>query len=210
MLSGVMADAGLAKTKRRGDDQWLVEELRRGAPSAVEALVDQYGAWIYRVAARLLGDSRDAEEVAQDVLMTVVGKIGTFRGEAAFSSWLYRIATNATYERLRSRRSPAEASVETLLPVFDEAGRHVQPVVDWSSELEDPAIAREARSALERSIGRLPAESRIVLLLRDVEGLTSAEVADALGLTVAAVKSRLHRARLLLRQELAHLFTPLT
>lgn len=203
-----MADAGLTKTKRSGNDQWLVEELQRGAPDAVEALVEHYGAWIHRVAARLLGDPRDAEEVTQDVLMTVVGKIGTFKGQAAFSSWLYRIAANAAYDRLRSRRSRAEVSLEPLLPLFDEEGRHVQPVLDWSSELEDPAVAREARSALERSIGRLPAEYRIVLLLRDVEGLTSEEVADALGLTVAAVKSRLHRARLFLRQELAHLFMP--
>ncbi len=203
-----MADAGLTKTKRSGDDQWLVKELQRGAPNAVEALVDHYGAWIHRMAARLLGDPRDAEEVTQDVLMTVVGKIGTFRGQAAFSSWLYRIAANAAYDRLRSRRSRAEVSLEPLLPLFDEEGRHIQPVVDWSSELEDPAVAREARSALERSIGRLPAEYRIVLLLRDVEGLANEEVADALGLTVAAVKSRLHRARLFLRQELAHLFMP--
>lgn len=203
-----MADAGLTNTKRSGNDQWLVEELRRGAPDAVEALVEHYGAWIHRVAARLLGDPRDAEEVTQDVLMTVVGKIGTFKGQAAFSSWLYRIAANAAYDRLRSRRSQAEVSLEPLLPLFDEEGRHVQPVLDWSSELEDPAVAREARSALERSIGRLPAEYRIVLLLRDVEGLTNEEVADALGLTVAAVKSRLHRARLFLRQELAHLFMP--
>lgn len=203
-----MADAGLTKTKRSGDDQWLVEKLQRGAPDAVEALVEHYGAWIHRVAARLLGDPRDAEEVTQDVLMTVVGKIGTFRGQAAFSSWLYRIAANAAYNRLRSRRARAEVSLEPLLPLFDEEGRHVQPVVDWSSELEDPAVAREARSALERSIGRLPAEYRIVLLLRDVEGLTNEEAADALGLTVAATKSRLHRARLFLRQELAHLFTP--
>lgn len=203
-----MADAGLTKTKRSGDDQWLVKELQRGAPNAVEALVDHYGAWIHRMAARLLGDPRDAEEVTQDVLMTVVGKIGTFRGQAAFSSWLYRIAANAAYDRLRSRRSRAEVSLEPLLPLFDEEGRHIQPVVDWSSELEDPAVAREARSALERSIGRLPAEYRIVLLLRDVEGLTNEEVAGALGLTVAAVKSRLHRARLFLRQELAHLFMP--
>ncbi|MBI4628631.1 MAG: sigma-70 family RNA polymerase sigma factor, partial [Candidatus Rokubacteria bacterium] len=117
-MFGVMADAGLTKTKRSGDDQWLVKELQRGAPNAVEALVDHYGAWIHRMAARLLGDPRDAEEVTQDVLMTVVGKIGTFRGQAAFSSWLYRIAANAAYDRLRSRRSRAEVSLEPLLPLF--------------------------------------------------------------------------------------------
>ena len=188
------------------DDEKLIEGLRRGDSDAVETLVDRYGGWIHRLAARLLGDDRDAEETAQDVLLTVVQKIGTFKGEAAFSSWLYRIAANAAYDRQRSRRARAEVPLEPLLPLFDDEGRHVQPVVDWSDRLEDPAVAGEARSALERGINRLPHDYRIVLLLRDVEGLSNEETAAALGLTVAAVKSRLHRARLFLRQELSQLF----
>lgn len=190
-----------------GDDRWLVEALQRGEAVAVEALVDRYGVWIHRVARRVLGDPRDAEDVTQDVLMTVVLKIGRFRREAAFSSWLYRIAANAAYERLRSRRAHREVSLEPLRPVFDGEGRHIHPVLDWSARLEDPAVAEETRSALERAIGHLPADWRIVLVLRDVEGLTSEQVADALGITVAAVKSRLHRARLVLRQELAEFFS---
>lgn len=188
-------------------DEELVAGLLRGEARAVELLVDRYGGWIYRLASRLLTDTRDAEEVTQDVLMAVVQKIGTFKREAAFSSWLYRIAANAAYERLRSRRSRPEVSIEPLLPVFDQEGRHVAPVLDWSKEVEDPAVADELRSALERGISQLPEEYRIVLLLRDVEGLTNEEVADALGLTVAAVKSRLHRARLALRPQLAQLFS---
>lgn len=188
-------------------DEELVAGLLRGEARAVEVLVDRYGGWIHRLASRLLADTRDAEEVTQDVLMTVVQKIGTFKREAAFSSWLYRIAVNATYERLRSRRSRPEVSIEPLLPVFDQEGRHVAPVLDWSKQVEDPAVADELRSALERGISQLTEEYRIVLLLRDVEGLTNEEVADALGLTVAAVKSRLHRARLALRPQLAQLFS---
>ncbi|MBI2205134.1 MAG: sigma-70 family RNA polymerase sigma factor [Candidatus Rokubacteria bacterium] len=186
----------------------MIDGLQRGEPDAVAALIDRYGGWIYRVAARLLRDPRDAEEVTQDVLMTIVRKIGTFRREAAFSSWLYRIAANAAYERLRSRRSRTEVPLEPLLAVFDDDGRHVEPVVDWSTQLDDPAAAEETRSAIERGIGRLPTEYRVVLVLRDVEGLTNEEAARALGLTVAAVKSRLHRARLFLRQELAQVFAP--
>jgi RNA polymerase sigma-70 factor (ECF subfamily) len=189
-------------------DEGLVEGLLRGESAAVEALVDRYGAWIHRVAGRLLNDPRDAEEVTQDVLVTVVRKIGTFKREAAFSSWLYRIAANAAYERLRSRRSRAEVSLEPLLPVFDEEGRHVHPVVDWSARLEDPAVTGEVKAALERAVSRLPQEYRLVVILRDVEGLTNDEVAEALGLSVAAVKSRLHRARLFLRKELADRFSP--
>lgn len=190
------------------EDQKLVEALQRGEPGAVEALLDRYGGWIYRVARRLLNDPRDVEEVTQDVLLTVVRKIQTFKGEAAFSSWLYRIAVNAAYQRLRAKRARPEVSLEPFLPVFDDEGRYIEPVVDWSSKLNDPAVAGETRAAIERSLSRLPEEYRVVIQLHDVEELPNEEVAVTLGLTVAAVKSRVHRARLFLRQELAHLFSP--
>ena len=190
------------------EDQKLVEALQRGEPGAVEALLDRFGSWIYRVARRLLNDPRDVEEVTQDVVLTVVRKIQTFRGEAAFSSWLYRIAANAAYERLRAKRSRQEVSLEPFLPVFDDEGRYAQPVADWSRQLDDPAVAGETRAAIEQSLSRLPEEYRVVIQLHDVEELPNEEVAATLGLTVAAVKSRVHRARLFLRQELAHLFSP--
>lgn len=167
----------MSKTGSGGDDE-LIEGLLRHESSAVELLVDRYGAWIHRVATRLLGDPCDGEEVTQDVLMTVVQKIDTFKRQAALSSWIYRIAANAAYERLRARRSRAEVPLEPLLPVFDHEGQHSQPVPDWSSQLEDPAVAGEVRAALERSIGRLPEEYRTVLVLRDVEGWSNEEVAE--------------------------------
>ncbi|HLC20837.1 MAG TPA: RNA polymerase sigma factor [Candidatus Methylomirabilis sp.] len=190
------------------EDQKLVQALQRGEPGAVEALLDRYGGWIYRVARRLLNDPRDVEEVTQDVLLAVVRKAQTFKGEAAFSSWLYRIAVNAAYQRLRAKRARPEVSLEPFLPVFDDEGRYIEPVVDWSSKLNDPAVAEETRAAIERSLSRLPEEYRVVIQLHDVEELPNEEVAATLGLTVAAVKSRVHRARLFLRQELAHLFSP--
>lgn len=192
----------------RDDDRELVESLRRAEPGAVEALVDRYAGWIYRVAARVLGDRRDAEEVTQDVLMTVVRKIGTFKGESKLSSWLYRIAANAAYERARGRGRRTEVSLEAVLPVFDAEGRHVHPVVDWSREWEDPAVAGEMREVLERAISELPEDYRVVLVLRDVEGVSNEEVARALGLTVAAVNSRLHRARLFVRQQVGSVVAP--
>jgi RNA polymerase sigma-70 factor (ECF subfamily) len=191
------------------DDESLVDALRTGHAKAVETLVQRYGAWIYRVAARILGDRRDAEEVCQDVLMTVVRKIEMFKGGAAFSSWIYRIAANAAYDRSRARRARVDdVSLDAVLPVFDEMGHHVEPVVDWSRGLEDPAVAGQVRTVLERAIGNLPEDYRIVLVLRDVEELTNEEVAKTLGLTVAAVKSRLHRARLFVRKALTQLLAP--
>ena len=190
------------------EDQKLVQALQRGEPGAVEALLDRYGGWIYRVARLLLNDPRDVEEVTQDVLLAVVRKAQTFKGEAAFSSWLYRIAVNAAYQRLRAKRARPEVSLEPFLRVFDDEGRYIEPVVDWSGKLNDPAVAEETRAAIERSLSRLPEEYRVVIQLHDVEELPNEEVAATLGLTVAAVKSRVHRARLFLRQELAHLFSP--
>lgn len=195
-------------TERTQADAHLVEALRRGDAGAAETLVDRYGGMIHRVALRLLNDSPDAEEVTQDVLLTAIRKIQTFKGEAAFSSWLYRIAANAAYQRLRQRRSRQEVPLEPFLPVFDDEGRYAQPVVDWSDRLDDPAVAAETRAAIERAFSRLPEEYRVAILLHDMEGLPNEEVAAVLGLTVAAVKSRVHRARLLLRQQLARLFSP--
>ena len=186
----------------------LVDRLRRGEYGAIEALVARYGAWIYRVTRRILNDPRDAEEITQDVLLIVVRKIHTFKGEAAFSSWLYRIAVNAAYQRLRARGARREVSLEPFPPVFDDEGRMKGPVADWSAQLEDPAVAAEVRKTIEGGIARLPEDYRIVFVLRDVEGISNEELAGLLGLSVPAVKSRLHRARLVLRHELAEIFVP--
>ena len=194
--------------ERASEDQDLVQGLLREEPGAADLLVDRHGARIYRVARRFLDDQRDAEEITQDIVVTIIRQIRTFKGEAAFSSWIYRIAANAAYCRLRSRRARPEVSLEPFLPVFDADGRHAQPVSDWSREPDDPAVAGELTSAIERSLGELPAEYRAVIVLHDVEGLPNEEVAGILGLTVAAVKSRVHRARLFLRTKLGPVFSP--
>ena len=143
-----------------------------------------YGDRAYRLAVGITGSAPDAEEVVQDALWSVIRKIDSFRGDSAFGSWLYRIVANAAYEKLRGRASRrAEVSLEDVLPAFHEDGR-AAPIADWSSSLDDPS-----RST--------------ALLLHDVEGLGNAEVAQALGLTLANVKSRVHRARLFVRQRLA-------
>lgn len=119
-----------------------------------------------------------------------------------------RVAANAAYERARARRRRGEVSLEGVLPRFDSEGRHVEAVVDWSREMNDPAVAGELRAALESAIGELPEDYRVVLVLRDVEGMTTEEVARALGLTIAAVKSRLHRARLFVRHGVGRVVVP--
>src|SRR2546427_13096694 len=110
-------------------DAALLEGLRRGDPMASELLLDTYGDRVYRLAIRITGNEQDAEEVAQDALWTAARKIDTFKGESAFGSWLYRIAANAAYQKLRTRQGKRhEVSWDELGPSFDEHGRHVEPV----------------------------------------------------------------------------------
>jgi RNA polymerase sigma-70 factor (ECF subfamily) len=185
-------------------DGRLVEGLRGRDAAAVEQLVRAYGGRAYRLASRMTGNSHDAEEVVQDALWTVVAKIDGFRGEAAFGSWLYRIVANAAYAKLRhelSRRH--DVSLDAVLPVFDEQGRHGETIADWSSSVEDPSLRTELRIVLTAAIDELPEAYRAAVVLRDVDGLTNHEIARLLGVSVAAVKAHVHRARLRLRKRLA-------
>jgi len=186
-------------------DAALLAQLRRGEERAAEALVGAYGDRVYRLALRITGTPSDAEEVVQDTLWTVSRKIDTFRGEAAFGSWVYRITANTAYEKLRRGRSSRnEVSWDELAPVLDEKGQHAEVAVDWSRRLKDPAIERELKSVLCAAIDELPADYRTAFLLHDVEGLSSPEIAETLHVNLATVKSRLHRARLFLRRCLSH------
>jgi len=184
-------------------DADLVEGLRRQEAGAAEALVAAYGDRVYRLAIRITGNSSDAEEVVQDALWAATRKIETFRGAAAFGSWVYRITANAAYQKRRGRRVERNGvSWDELGPSFDELGQHVQPGVDWSPRLQDPALQAELQSALRAAIDELPAEHRATFLLHDVEGLSNPEIAETLQIKLATVKSRVHRARLFLRSRL--------
>jgi len=177
--------------------------LRRREPTAAEGLITRYGERAYRLAMRITANVQDAEEVVQDAVCIVVRKIDGFRGESAFGSWLYRIVANAAYHKLRGRqRRGRELPLDEVLPVFDADGCHAAPVADWSPRIDDPSVQAEVRTALTAAIDELPAAYRTVLVLRDVEGRSNAEIAEGLGVTVPAVKTRAHRARLFLRKRL--------
>jgi RNA polymerase sigma-70 factor (ECF subfamily) len=184
-------------------DSGLVEALRRGDPTAADSLVAAYGHRAFRLATRITGKAEDAEEVVQDAFWSVVRKIDTFRGDSAFGSWIYRVVANAAYQRLRKRRGrSAEVSLDDVLPVFDQHGRHAGPVADWSTSIDDPARQAELRMVLGAALDALPADYRTVVVMRDVEGLSNQDVARALGLSTGNVKTRVHRARLFLRKRI--------
>ena len=197
-----------AALPRMDPDQALVDALRRdaadGGANAAEALVDAYGDRVYRLTFRITGSREDAEEATQDALWTVARKIDTFKGDSAFGSWLYRIAANAAYQKLRSRKSKGrEIALDDLLPALDGDGRHWEPIDDWSRRVDEQAMQNELRRVLEDAIAALPPDYRTAVILHDVEGMSNPDIAETLGISLAAVKSRVHRSRLYLRQRLS-------
>jgi RNA polymerase sigma-70 factor (ECF subfamily) len=181
-------------------------QVPAGPPLTPVKVFEEYAPRVYHLARRLLGNAADAEEVAQDVFLQVVRKLATFRGEAAFSTWLYRVTVNAALNYRRKRALRETAPLPEPLEDFREDGHHRVPVRPWVSTPDDQALARESHQVIEEAIAGLPEIYRDVYVLADVEELSNAEVADMLGLSVPAVKSRLHCARLLMRKALAPYF----
>jgi RNA polymerase sigma-70 factor (ECF subfamily) len=186
-------------------DADLVEALRREEPDAAERLVERFGDRVYRLAIRITGSREDAEEAAQDALWTVARKVHMFKGESAFGSWIYRITANAAYQKLRTRRQKsAEIALDDVLPSLDEDGRHFEPMDDWSNRVDERALQGELRRVLQTAIDGLPPEYRTALVMHDVEGLSNPDIAETLGISLPAVKSRVHRSRLFVRKQLAN------
>ena len=201
-----MRELTLGDARRSADhDADLVEALRRQETGAIEALIALYGDRVYRLAMRITGNRPDAEEVVQDAFWTVVRRIETFRGDAAFGSWLYRITANCAYTKLRDRRGRIQESRMDEGSVLVDG--HATEVQDWSARIEDPALQFELRNVLIEALDSLPEDYRAIVLLRDVEGLSTQDVSQITGLSIAVVKTRTHRARLVLRKRLGEYLT---
>jgi RNA polymerase sigma-70 factor, ECF subfamily len=192
--------------KQRSDDEdrCLIEQVKAGDHDAFDVLFQRYFSTVYRQAIRLAGNREEAEEVVQEVFLTIYEKAHTFRGAAAFSTWLYRITANAALTKLRRRKKGEELSFDDYLPSFREDGHHlVRPVVDWSNELEERVASEERQRLIQQALDQLAPVDKAVVVLSDLEGLSDREIGSALGLSVSAVKARLHRSRLFLRGKLA-------
>jgi len=189
--------------ERWKDDEVLLDRLRKGSPDAVNELLRLFQGKIFNLAMSILKNESDAEEATQDVFMTVVRKADTFKGNSALYSWMYRICVNTCLMRLRGKRRNETVSIEEFMPVFTEEGMHASPMDDWSKEVERKALNEELGQMIRKYTDQLSEKYKVVFVLSDVEGLSNEETAQILGLTVPAVKSRLHRARLYLREQLS-------
>ena len=184
----------------------LVAALKRKESTAFEQLIAQHGGMLYRVALRLLGQPQEAEEVLQETLLTVYEKIDTFDERSALSTWLYRIAVNTALMRLRAKARVPEELLDTVGPQFTEQGEHAREEAEWALPPEEALLRQEALTALQQGIARLPELYRAVYVLAEIESLPHQDIASILELTVGTVKTRLHRARLFLREALTDYF----
>ena len=184
---------------RQPAEQELIGRMQAGDSTAVGDLASTYGPRIHQLAFRYLKNWEDAEEVTQDVLMKVHRKIDAFRGDAALSSWIYRITFNTAMSRLRNGKFSRPFEV----PRQDEATEPASPEpADWSSLADDHVMRAELRNRLIEALTHLPQVYRVPVILRDIQGLSTEEASAILRVKPQTLKSRLHRGRLILRQHL--------
>ncbi len=179
----------------------LLERLRRGDDAAYEELVRQHSPRMLAVARRMLRNEDDAQEAVQEAFLSAFRAVERFEGQSRLSTWLHRIVVNHALMRMRTRRRKPEEAIEDLMPGFLEDGHHVDTPQPWKDAVE-VLEQGELREAVRTAIEELPEGYRNVLWMRDIEELDTAETAEMLGISPNAVKTRLHRARVALRQQL--------
>jgi RNA polymerase sigma-70 factor, ECF subfamily len=187
-------------------DEELLARLRAGDESAIRDVAEAYGSKIYQLAFRYLRNKEDAEEVTQDVLYKVYRKIDAFRGDAALSSWIYRITFNAAMSRLRTAKYQRTQTEEVQL-AFGDGEDATKPlpkeIADWSDMADERVFRSQLRRRVFNAILALPAIYRAPVMLRDIQGLSTEEASAVLHVKDQTLKSRLHRGRLILRRQLA-------
>ncbi|HEY4187352.1 MAG TPA: sigma-70 family RNA polymerase sigma factor [Polyangia bacterium] len=192
-------------------DDALVARAKDKDFEAFEVLIERYQDKVYRLAFRFVRNETEAKEIVQETLLSVWRKLDSFKGDAQFSSWLYRVTANAALMRLRSQRRHPEVSTEELEPGFLDNrgpayGQVTSPGENWARRPDDELQSEELRGEMQRAIDALPEIYRTVFLIRDVDGFSTEETAEALAISVPTVKTRLHRARIALRQAIGKYF----
>jgi RNA polymerase sigma-70 factor (ECF subfamily) len=193
-------------------DEALVARARAKDEAAFEELVARYEDKLYRLAMRFVRNETDAQEILQDAFLSAWRNLPTFEGRAQFGSWMYRVTVNAALMLLRSRNRHPEIGVDEVEPnalneAVAESGQLMRSNNNWSQRPDDQLQSDELRRYIQSSVDALPEGLRTVFLLRDVEELSTEDTAELLALSVPAVKTRLHRARLALREAIGRYFS---
>lgn len=178
-------------------DELLVKNAQDGDRNSLSELIYRYERKTYNLAYRLMGNHADASDAAQEALVRVCMRLQNFRGDSAFSTWLFRVVTNTCLDELRRRGRLRHASLDDVMPI--EEGVVPRQAPDEAESPVEYAERHEVQAAVQRAINRLPDEYRVVVILRDLQGLSYHEIAAMLGTTLGTIKSRLHRARQALR-----------
>jgi len=189
--------------RQQNADSQLIGRMQAGDGTSVADLASTFGPRIHQLALRYVKNWEDAEEVTQDVLMKVFRKIDAFRGDAALSSWIYRITFNTAMSRLRSTRASRMTEMQKPDLGSQEPERTPSEPADWSSLADDHVLRAEMRQRLIESLTLLPEVYRVPVILRDIQGLSTEEASAVLKVKPQTLKSRLHRGRLMLREHLA-------
>jgi RNA polymerase sigma-70 factor (ECF subfamily) len=201
-----VGDADGKQTPSPSDDE-LIARARAKDFAAFETLLGRYEDKVYRLAFRIVRNETDAKEILQETFVSIWRKLDTFKGDSQFGSWVYRIATNAALMRLRSQRRHPEVSTEELpIGYLDNYGQPMPAGENWSKRPDDQLQSSELRTHIQSAVDALPDIYRTVFIVRDVEGLSTEETAEALGISVPTVKTRLHRARIALRDAIGGYF----
>jgi RNA polymerase sigma-70 factor (ECF subfamily) len=188
-------------------DEELVARARAKDFAAFEQLLDRYEDKIFRLAYRFVRNETEAKEVLQDTFLSIWRKLDTFKGDSQFGSWLYRVAANTALMRLRAQRRHPEVSTEELpIGYLDNYGQLPSPGENWAKRPDDELQSDELRRHIQSAVDALPEIYRTVFLLRDVEGLSTEETGEILDISVPTVKTRLHRARIALRDNISTYF----
>src|SRR5581483_1510694 len=177
------------------DEETLLAGLKARDDQAFETLVRMYGGRMLAVARRFVRNDDDAQDIVQSAYLNAFRSVGQFEGQCLIGTWLHRIVVNTALMKLRSRRRKPETSIDDLLPTFVEDGHHVEQFSEWCAPADELMHRAETRALVRNCIDQLPDNYREVLILRDIEELSTEESARALSLTPTAVKVRLHRAR---------------
>jgi len=188
---------------QNASDLDLVRRIKGGDDQAFREMVDRYNARVYSLSYGVLHNAEDAEEATQDAFLTLYRKLDTFDESRKFFSWFYRVALNAAYSRARRRRPGVTVPIDDFVPKIQGDGQGSPEFAAWVDGIEDETISRELAGRAEEFIQELPAPYRDVIWMVDVEEMKPADVAETLEISLAALKSRLHRARLHVRERLA-------